>query len=136
MPLLEQVLEKYPKDVKLVFKHFPLRNHQFARPAAQATIAAHKQGKFWEFHDALFVDYNKLNDSKIAEIAKALNLDMARYDKDRNSGETARFVEADFQAGVKAGVRGTPTIYLNGRLLTNRNLQGFAAAIDKELKKK
>ena len=65
MPVLEQVLEKNPDKVKLVFKNFPLRNHKFAMPAATAALAAEKQGKFWEFHDLLFKDYNRLNEQKV-----------------------------------------------------------------------
>jgi protein-disulfide isomerase len=53
VPVLERVLEKNPDSVKLVFKHFPLRNHKFARPASIAAMAAERQGKFWEFHDLL-----------------------------------------------------------------------------------
>jgi protein-disulfide isomerase len=60
VPLLEQVLEQYPNQVKLVYKNFPLRNHKFAKPAASAALAAGEQGKFWEFHDKLFQNYNQL----------------------------------------------------------------------------
>jgi protein-disulfide isomerase len=83
VPVLEQVLEKNPESLKLVFKHFPLRNHKFARPAAIAALAAEKQGKFWEFHDLLFKDYNRLNEQKVKEIARQLNLDMEKFEKDR-----------------------------------------------------
>ena len=74
MPVFEQVLEKYPQDVKLVFKNFPLRNHKFAEKAAIAALAAGEQGKFWEFHDLLFKNYNKLSDQKIQEIAQAVGI--------------------------------------------------------------
>ena len=72
MPLLEQVLEKYPKQVKLVFKNFPLRNHRYAKKAATAALAANRQGKFWEFHDRLMENATRLNDKKIEDIAKEL----------------------------------------------------------------
>ena len=83
MPLLEQVLEKYPNEVKMVYKNFPLRNHRFARPAAIAALAAERQGKFWEFHDLLFENYNRLSAEKIQEIARELNLDMDKFEQDQ-----------------------------------------------------
>jgi len=138
VPLLEQVLEQYPKDVKLVFKQFPLGNHKFAGPAALASLAANEQGKFWPFHDLIFANYNQLNDDKIKELAKQAGLDMARYDQDlRNNGQRyLGIVRRDLQEGQRNGVRGTPSIFINGRQLKQRSLPGFKAAIEKELAKK
>ena len=135
MPLLGQVLEQYPTQVKLVFKNFPLRNHKFATPAALAALAAEKQGKFWPFHDQLFENYNKLNDQKIKEIAAALELDLVQFEADRTDPALVARVRGDTQDGRTAGVRGTPTIFVNGRLAKNRSLQGFRTLIDKQLKK-
>jgi len=135
VPLLEQVLEKNPKDVKLVYKNFPLRNHKFARPAAIAALAAGKQGKFWEFHDLLFKDYNRLNEQKFQEIARELNLDMEQFEKDQKDPEILALISRDMSEGSQAGVRGTPTLFVNGRLLRNRSLAGFQDMIDKEVKK-
>ena len=81
MPVLEQVLEQYPQQVKLVFKNFPLRSHSFAYKAAQASMAAEQQGKFWEFHDLLFKNYNRINDQKITEIMNDLNLDADQFQR-------------------------------------------------------
>ena len=75
VPTLDQVMAAYPKQVKVVFKHFPLSMHKFAKQAAIASIAARNQGKFWPFHDQLFANYNKLNDAKIRELAEAVGLD-------------------------------------------------------------
>ena len=136
MPLLEQVLEKYPKDVKLVFLNFPLRNHNFARQSAAAALAAGNQGKFWPYHDALFRDYSKLNEEKIVSIAVDLGLNMGKFDKDRASPELNNLINRDLQQGQAAGVRGTPTIFINGKLLSNRSLEGFSQAIERELKAK
>jgi protein-disulfide isomerase len=119
--------------MKLVFKNFPLRNHKFARPAAIAALAANKQGKFWELHDQLYKNYNKLSEQKIREIAQQVNLDMEKFDKDMKDPELQAIVQRDFQEGAVAGVRGIPTIFVNGRLLRNRSLQGFQAEIEKEL---
>ena len=135
MPVLEQVLEKYPNRVKLVFKNFPLRNHKFAMPAAIAALAADKQGKFWEFHDLLFKDYNRLNEQKIRDIAQQLNLDLEKFEKDQKDPRIRMMINRDLSEGNQAGVRGTPTVFINGRLLRNRNLAGFQELIEKALKK-
>jgi protein-disulfide isomerase len=135
VPVLEQVLEKNPNQVKLVFKNFPLRNHKFAMPAAIAALAAEKQGKFWEFHDLLFKDHNRLNEQKVKEIAQQLNLDMEKFEKDRKDPRIRAMINRDVSEGNLAGVRGTPTVFINGRLLRNRSMAGFQELIEKTLKK-
>jgi protein-disulfide isomerase len=135
VPVFEQVLEKYPEDVKVVFKNFPLRNHKFAMKAAVAALAANSQGKFWEFHDLLFKNYNKLSDQKIQEIAQAVGLNLEEYEKKKNDPAIKRKVNQDFSEGRRAGVRGTPTIFINGIRLRDRSLKGFQTAIDKQLEK-
>ena len=129
------MFERYSKEMKLVFKNFPLRNHQFAWPAALAALAANKQGKFWELHDQLYENYNRLSEQKIREIAQQVGLDMEKFDNDIKDPELKALIERDFQEGAEAGVRGIPTIYVNGRQLRNRSIQGFQAAIEKELGK-
>jgi protein-disulfide isomerase len=135
VPLLEQVLEKYPGKVKLVFKNFPLQNHAQAKPAATAALAAGKEGKFWEYHDKVFENYKGLNDDVFQEIARELGLDMKAFNAARTGPELAAAVDRDIQEGRRAGVRGTPTIFVNGRRLQQRSLQGFSQAIDRELKR-
>jgi protein-disulfide isomerase len=135
VPVLEQVLEKYPHDVKVAFKNFPLRNHKFAMKAALAALAAESQGKFWEFHDLLYKNYNQLNDQKIQEIAQAVGLNQEQYEKKINDPATARRIDQDFLEGEQAGVRGTPTVFINGIRLKNRSFQGFQEAIDMQLEK-
>jgi protein-disulfide isomerase len=136
VPELEQVLEKFPNQVKLVFKNFPLiRNHKFAMPAAIAALAAEKQGKFWEFHDLLFKDYSQLNEEKIKEIAQQLKLNMKKFEKDRKDPQIMAMINRDIAEGNQVGVRGTPTVFINGRLLRNRSMAGFQELIEKALKK-
>ena len=127
------MFERYSKEMKLVFKNFPLRNLKFAWPAAIAALAANKQGKFWKLHDQLYENYNRLSDQKIREIAQQVGLDMEKYDKDTKDPELKAIVQRDFQEGARIGVRGIPTIFVNGRQLRNRSFQGFQAAIEKEL---
>ena len=135
MPVFEQVLEKYPQDVKVVFKNFPLRSHKFAMKAAIAALAAESQGKFWEFHDLLFENYNRLNDQKIQDIAVAVGLDIEEYEKKKKDPAIERRVKQDLSDGRQAGVRGTPTIFINGVRLRDRSPKGFQTAIDKQLEK-
>jgi len=131
------VLEQYPNDVKVVFKNFPLtRIHKFAKNAAIAAMAADQQGKFWEYHSELFKNYNQLNDEKFDEIAGALGLDMEQFKKDMQNPALLAKVDRDLQDGVTAGVRGTPSIFINGRMLQQRSLPGFQQIIDQELAKK
>lgn len=133
MSLLEQVLEKNPKTVKIVFKNFPIRSHKFARKAAVAALAADRQGKFWEFHDELFNNYNRLNEEKVQEIAAKLKLNKAQFEKDRQDPLLLEQVRHDFNEGIQAGVRGVPAVFVNGRKLKDRSLKKFQALIDKEL---
>jgi protein-disulfide isomerase len=135
VPTLNQVVAAYPKQVKVVFKHFPLSMHKFAQKAAVPSIAARNQGKFWPLHDQLFANYNKLNDAKIRELAEAVGLDMVQFDKDIANPALLQEVNSDMQLGVKAGVRGTPAVYINGRQLKDRSAKGFKRLIDAELKK-
>jgi protein-disulfide isomerase len=135
VPILEQVLENNPGNVKIVFKNFPLRSHKFARNAATAALVAKGQGKFWEFHDLLFENYRELDQEKIEEIAKQLGLDETAFKEQLKNPILAARVRQDTTEGVRADVRGTPTVFVNGRRLRNRTLDGFQVAVDRELMK-
>lgn len=129
------MLELYPTQAKVVFKHFPLKNHAFARKAAAATLAAHRQGKFWEMHDLIFAEYTQLNDAKFTEFAQKIGLNMTMYQVDFADKKIQDHINRDIQDGSQAGVRGTPTLFVNGKRLQNRSLDGFKQLIDAELKK-
>jgi protein-disulfide isomerase len=135
VPVLDQVLEKNPNNVKIVFKNFPIRSHKFAMPAAIAALAAGEQGKFWEFHDLLFENYNKINDQKIQEIAQTVGLNMEAYRKKKQDPAIKQRVNQDILDGRQAGVRGTPTIFINGIRFRDRSLKGSQTAIEKQLQK-
>jgi protein-disulfide isomerase len=128
------VLEKYPQQVKLVYKNFPLRNHRFAFQAAKAALAAAPQGKFWEFHDELFKNYSQLNEEKIQEIARTLQLDQPQFQAELSNPAVEKQIRDDYQQGIDLDVRGVPTVFINGRRLKDRSLEGFQQMIDKELK--
>ena len=133
--LLDQVVEKYPQQVKIAYKHFPVRSHKYAETAARAALAAEKQGKFWPFHDKLYDNYNKLNDEKVREIAKELKLDMAKFEKDWKDTGIATTVKSDMSEGSRIGVRSVPTVFINGKQVKRRTLTGMSEMIDKELNK-
>ena len=128
------MVEKYPQKVKVVFKNYPIRSHEYAEKAARPALAAERQGKFWEFHDLLFANYKNLDDEKVREIARELNLDMEKFEGDWSDPRLAAQVQADIRGGSKAGVRGTPTVFINGRRLKQRSLEGFTRIIEEELK--
>ena len=134
MPVLEQLLEQYPGQIKIVYKHFPLRNHAFAYKAAQATIAAQQQGKFWPFHDLLFEQYQQINDERIVAISKILKLNLDNFESEMKAPHTSARINGDMANGREAGVRGTPTVFINGLLLRNKSLSGFQQGIAKALK--
>lgn len=133
-PVLDQILAKNQGKVKITFKNMPLQFHEMAEPAARAALAAHEQGKFWEFHDKLFTA-PQLNAAALTSIASGLGLDMTRFDTDMKSPAIRQKVNKDMLDAQKAGVTGTPTVYINGRKLKQRSPEGFQALIDDELKK-
>lgn len=129
------MLEKYPQQVKLVFKNYPLSSHKYARKAAAAALAAHAQGRFWDFHDALFVSYNKLNDVSVEEIRVRLELDKSTFDLQREAPQVMDQIKRDIQWAREAGVRGTPSVFINGRSQRSRSLESFSAAVEAELRR-
>jgi protein-disulfide isomerase len=129
------LLEKYPQQVRLVFKNYPLRSHKFARQAATAALAAHSLGRFWEFHDALFASYNKLSEAKVEEIRAQLNLDKEAFDAQRKAPQVMGLIQKDIKSGKNAGVRATPSVFINGRFQRKRSLEIFSAAVDAELQR-
>ena len=135
MPVLEQVLENNPQHVKVVFKNFPLNNHKFAVKAAAAALAAESRGKFWEFHDLLFKNYNRINDELIRTIALGLGFDVKEFEIKMNDPVIQSRIRQDISDGSQAGVKGTPTIFVNGKRLRDTSLKGFQTAIDEEMRK-
>ncbi len=134
VPLLKQVLEKYQGRVKMAFKNFPLSSHRNARNAALTALAANQQGKFWEVHDLLFENYNSLNPKKIDDLAAQTGLDMEQLKKDRVDPRLSALITGDIKEGTAIGVRGTPTVFINGRLLQERSMAGFTRLIEEELR--
>lgn len=136
-PLIDQVLAAYPKEVRLVYKQFPLEQiHPNALNAAKAAIAAGNQGKFWEMHDELFKISRELSLDNIRAKAQQIGLDLKTFDADLASPATEKAVRDDLALGRTVDVQGTPTLFINGKRVANRSLDGMKAMIDEELKKK
>ena len=112
----------------------PLQFHKMAIPAHRAAVAAGEQGKFWEYHDKLF-ELEKLTNDAIHGIAPELQLDIEKFTADINSKKVTQKINKDLADAQKAGVTGTPTIFINGRKLKKKSLEGFQLMIDEELAK-
>ena len=134
-PTLKEVLAKHSKDVKLVIKNFPLSFHKYARKAAAFALAAARQDKFEQFHGKLFDNSSALSDAKVEEIAKGLGLDLEKLKKDMADPAIERQISKDIADGKAAGVRGTPTVFINGRKLQKRGVAGMEELIRAALKK-
>jgi protein-disulfide isomerase len=136
-PTLEQVKAKYGDQVRLVFRQFPLSIHRSAQKAAEASLCAHDQGKFWELHDAMFQNQKELGVDQLKAKAAELGLEAAAFNECLDSGKHADAVQADFKAGAEAGVSGTPAMFINGRMISGAvPLERITDVIDDELRRK
>jgi len=134
-PQIQLVLKTYPTQVRLFFKQFPLDMHSQAAGAAAAAVAAQKQGKFWEMHDALFASHNDLSRPTILALASALGLDVKRFEADLNSPEVRKAVTHDQEDGFNVGVMATPTLFIDGQHYNgNIKLENLKPILDAELK--
>ena len=134
---MDQVLKAYPKEVKFVYKEFPLTTiHQNALNAARAAVAAQQQGKFWEMHDKLFANQRTLSPDNVKQYAQQIGLNVAKFEKDLTSPEVQKQIDDDMKLAQEAEVRGTPTLFLNGKRVMNRNFEGLKEMIDEALKQK
>ena len=112
---INATLKAYPNDVRLIFKQYPLDTHPQAAISAAASLAAHQQGMFWSMHDVMFANRSKLSRQSILAWAKEMGLDMNRFTADLDSDAIRKAVLRDRDDGDKAGVEGTPTVFLNGQ---------------------
>jgi protein-disulfide isomerase len=109
------VVQKFPTQVKLVFKQFPLEDHSQAALAAEASLAAQAQGKFWQLHDKMYANFRSINRARILAWATEVGMDVNKLQADLASHKYAARVHAEEQEGEVAGVEGTPTFYINGQ---------------------
>jgi protein-disulfide isomerase len=131
---MKRVQEAYGDEVRIVFKHLPLRMHAKAPAAHAAAEAAHRQGKFWEMHDRIFANQSSMSPEKYAEYAREIGLDLEKFEKDIASAEVKKKIDRDAAEAARLGVTGTPGFFVNGRFLSGaKPFESFKAMIDKEL---
>lgn len=123
-PLVEKLHEDFPNDLRVVFKHFPLKQiHQQAQNSAEASEAAALQGKFWEMYAQLYSNQDKWvrtsGRETFEQFATAIGLDMTKFSSDLNSGDLKDRVRKDEQYGISLGLNSTPSFYLNGKKISN-----------------
>lgn len=133
-PSIQEVMDTYGNKVRVVFRQFPLNIHANAQKAAEASLCADEQGKFWEMHDVMFKEQRSLGTDQLKEKAARLGLDATAFNECLDSSRHAEAVAADLEAGSRLGVTGTPALFINGRFLSGA--QPFAElskVIDEEL---
>jgi protein-disulfide isomerase len=117
-PLLKRLLKEMGPDIRFVFRNFPLQEiHPAAYMAALAAEAAAKQQRFWPMHDLIFENQKHLNGHSFVDFAEKLQLNMQQFAQDWKSDDIQAKVEADFESGIRSGVNGTPTFFVNGEKL-------------------
>ena len=135
-PTLKEVKQRFPDQVKIVYRQFPLTSiHPFAFKAAEASLCANEQGKFWELHDVMFKDQKRLGVSDLKASAKSLGMDEKKFDACLDSGRYVEQVQKDSKEAQRLGVTGTPAIFVNGVLLDGGAVPftTVEAAIQREL---
>ena len=114
-PIVKQVQEHFGKDLRFVFRNFPLEQHEFAEEAAETAEFAGTHGKFWEMHDALYLNQTEFEDEMFPVLARKLGLKEQDLEEALSEGTFAERVKQDLAGGEKSGVQGTPTFYINGK---------------------
>ncbi|QQS47063.1 MAG: thioredoxin domain-containing protein [Acidobacteriota bacterium] len=141
-PEMKKIKAEYGDRIRFIFRHFPLSQiHANARAAANAAVAAGKQGKFWEMHNLLYENQSAWSEAPdltpiAVNFARQLGLDIARFAQDMNGNAVSAEVFGDYQRGISMGVTGTPTIFLDGQQLTNEQMtpEKLREEINKRLK--
>jgi protein-disulfide isomerase len=114
-PIIKRLQKKMGGDLRFVFRNFPLsESHPHAIAAAQAAEAAALQGRFWEMHDLLYDNQDTLEDRDLLRFARSLKLDIDKFKRDFSSTEVTTKIQEDFSGGIRSGVNGTPTFFING----------------------
>jgi protein-disulfide isomerase len=137
-PTLQQVEKNYAQQVRIVFRQFPLANiHPHAQKAAEASLCANEQKKFWEFHDSMFSNQRELSVADLKQRAVDLKLDTQSFNQCLDSGRYVAAIQTDIQEGSRNGVNGTPALFINGRFLSgNQPYSEIKELIDDELQRK
>ncbi|HYO63350.1 MAG TPA: thioredoxin domain-containing protein, partial [Pyrinomonadaceae bacterium] len=133
-PVIERLATEYADRVRFVLRDFPLSQHENAFKAAEAAEAAREQGKYWEYIAVLFRNQQALQVPKLKEYAAQVGLDLVKFSSALDSGRFSDKVRRDMQDGNRVGVNGTPSLFINGRRITDRSYEGLKAALDAALR--
>ena len=135
VPTLNALFKKYEGRIRIVFRDFPLSFHENAQRASEASLCAHDQNKFWEFHDHLFANQDKLTEKDLIEHAQKLNLDKAIFEACLKGGKHTERVKLNQSSGEAVGVNGTPAMFINGTLLSGAQpLDAMVEVVESHLK--
>ena len=133
-PVLQEMVKTYGDKVRLVYRQFPLDIHDKAREAAEASLCADEQGRFWDMHNSFFNHQQALRGDGIKSVAEGMNLDMKAFNECMGSGRAAALVDRDMRDAQVLGVTGTPATFVNGRMVSGAvSAQQLKAMIDEEL---
>lgn len=134
-PIVKQLAQDFPNDLRVVYRHYPIRElHEHAQLAAQASEAADKQGKFWDMHDVLFNTQDSWKDEQnpgelFVKYAESIGLNADQFRTDMNSDAAKQAVNDDASSGDRAGVKGTPAFFLNGKQIQVTSYDQFKQLI-------
>jgi predicted DsbA family dithiol-disulfide isomerase len=131
--ILRDVLDQYPDEVNLIFKHFPLKKHTYAEKAALASLSAYRQGKFLEIAAVFFENPGEFEDKTIDQAAERVGLDMALFKKEMESKSVKRVLDEDIEMGRELLIKGVPAIFINGKQVNNRFLPNLSEMVYGEL---
>ena len=132
--VMTQLKDKYGQRVRFVFRQFPLSFHANARGAAEAALAAHAQGKFWQYHDRLFKNQSALDRASLENHAKEAGINLAQFKKSLDDKTFASRIDSDMKLGERVAVQGTPTLFVNGERVGNpTDFAAVALVIEKAL---
>jgi len=127
-------VNEFGDRVRLVVRDFPLSQHANARKAAEAAEAAREQGKYWEYAAVLFRNQSALGVDKLRQYATEVGLDRAKFDASLDSGKFAEKVQRDVIDGHKLGINGTPTLYVNGKRVSDNSYENVKSVVESALK--
>lgn len=126
---VDSLVQKYPNDLLVAYRHFPLPQHPESRDAALVSEAAKQQGKFWEMTSLLFTNQESLTEASYASFAADLKLNLSQFNADRGLATNTSRIEQDVSLGATLGVNATPTFYLNGIKLSLNMPQDLEKAV-------
>ena len=133
-PTVKQILETYPDKIRLVIKNYPYKYRDFSKIAAEASLAAKDQGKYWEMHDILITRSPRLDRASLIAYAAELGLNVKKFTDSIDGGKHAKEIESDVQLAESLDLFNTPTFYINGRqVIGERPFDYFKKLIDEEL---